>query len=336
MKLILNKLNYYYEWKEWKTTIEYLTAGTFLLIWIELFVLLVSGHTVTKDVRNFTALATFLLAGIFFGIQIQDNILKKEFGLKQLRKPIRIKKRIKFWIKLHKQDMLEKLLLLSISLAIFLPIRLVYYNYVSHFFGANIGILSIITITMFVLIKYKKLGWIGEIFRKQTIKFTSRKWTRRLIIFGIGYMFFYGFQLYLINYAESENLDLFKSMMISLELYTGNYTKDGEVLSGGSNSYAFSLALINNPDVVKIYFIKNIPTTAFNMVAFGFLAFNNITGNWYSHYNALMFAEEGEGYLLFFFDRKMYRDGIRKGTSWKDLGMFEDIRKLKSFYRIKH
>lgn len=334
MKLILTKLDYYYEWKEFKKTIEYLLAASFIIIGIELFFV---NEDLAMQALSLVTIVYSLFMGFMLSVYFLDKHLKKQFGLDEPKKPLRIKKQIKFYIKLHKQDLLEKLLLVTISLAIFLPVRLLYYNYVSHFFGANIGILSIITITMFLLVKYKKLGWVGEIFKKQTIKLTSKKWTRRLMILGFSYMIFYGFQLYLIDYAQNENLDQFKSMMISLSLYTGKFNNDDfssemKIV----NPYTLSLAMINNPSIVTIYFIKNIPSIMFNVAAFAFLGINNLSGNWYSHYNALMFAEEGEGYLLFFFDRKMYRNGMVKGNSWKELGMFENINKLKSFYRIKH
>lgn len=329
MKLLLTTPRYYYQWKEFRDTIFTIISGSFVLVSIESVIL-----NTMKDHPHFSTsflLGCYLLLSLIsFYIISKDLELKKEFGLSKPRKPLRIKKRIKLHLKIHKRDYIERMVLIVIGLGIFLPIRLLYYNYVSHFFGFNLGILTIISIAIFILVKYKKLGWVGDAFARQTIKFTSKKYTKWLFLFGIGTVLYYGFQLWAITYVETADLSQYQIMMITLELGDKTFSNSNSFahVMGFANPYNLSIAMIEEPPVISKYFNDNVESTLFITLCYAFFGINYFSGNWFSHYNALMFAEEIEGFLLFFFDKKMYRNGMTKGTSWKDLGMFEKTGKL--------
>lgn len=84
----------------------------------------------------------------------------------------------------------------------FLPVRIFFYTYVTHNWLGNLGMLSIIALTMFALVQKNKLGVFGVYFKNRIRRFVFNK-TFYLImftpLFGLG---LFGSMLWFIDMGE--------------------------------------------------------------------------------------------------------------------------------------
>ncbi|MGQ0795020.1 MAG: hypothetical protein ACT4N5_02395 [Nitrosopumilaceae archaeon] len=87
----------------------------------------------------------------------------------------------------RKKDIFETLAVFAVMTGLLLPVRLVFYTYVStHWFG-SFGLVSAISILMVVLVKKKKLGRFGQMFENQMRKVQRGK--RRFLAYGQAALF---------------------------------------------------------------------------------------------------------------------------------------------------
>jgi hypothetical protein len=85
------------------------------------------------------------------------------------------------------QEVVETLVVFAVMTGLLLPVRLIFYTYVStHWFG-SFGLVSAISILMVVLVKKKKLGRFGQMFENQMRKVQRGK--RRIIAYGQAALF---------------------------------------------------------------------------------------------------------------------------------------------------
>jgi hypothetical protein len=248
--------------------------------------------------------------------------MKVRYHIPIKKNKINIKKKLKLFIKIYKTSYYEYFIIFIVGIGVFLPVRLIYYNYVSKFFGFNLGILTIIAIIMYILVKKKKLGKLGDIFERRAIRLTGKTITKLAILSSFIYIIFYGGNLYIINIVDFD-----KEPYTELAMYrsfTTHITFQQKALSqsGLWNPYDVSLFFIDNPDIQAKKFSILDPNIQLKELIIIFYVINKASGDWYSHFNALMFAEELEGFGLFFFDKRMYRRGLVKGQSWKEIGLF--------------
>ena len=72
-------------------------------------------------------------------------------------------------------DIKEKFIVLAVITGIFLPVRLLFYTYISSHWLGSFGLVSAVSVLMYVLVKKKKLGWFGVLFEKQMGRITKGK-----------------------------------------------------------------------------------------------------------------------------------------------------------------
>lgn len=87
----------------------------------------------------------------------------------------------------RKEEIVETLIVFAVMTGLLLPVRLLFYTYVStHWFG-SFGLVSAISVLMVLLVKKKKLGRFGQMFENQMRKVQRGK--RRLIAYGQAALF---------------------------------------------------------------------------------------------------------------------------------------------------
>jgi hypothetical protein len=87
----------------------------------------------------------------------------------------------------RKKEIVETLVVFAVMTGLLLPVRLVFYTYVStHWFG-SFGLVSAISVLMVVLVKKKKLGRFGQMFENQMRKVQRGK--RRFLAYGQAALF---------------------------------------------------------------------------------------------------------------------------------------------------
>lgn len=82
----------------------------------------------------------------------------------------------------RKQEIVETMIVFAVMTGLLLPVRLLFYTYVSsHWFG-SFGLVSAISILMVVLVKKHKLGRFGQMFENQMRKVQRGK--RKILAYG--------------------------------------------------------------------------------------------------------------------------------------------------------
>ena len=101
----------------------------------------------------------------------------------------------------------ESLIVFGVMTGLFLPARLLFVEYVSDNWFGSLGIISVISISLIVLVKKKKLGFFGPMLERQIYKFQKGK--RGLVIFGesIFLLLILGVMIFAIDQGNSVHSD---------------------------------------------------------------------------------------------------------------------------------
>lgn len=327
--LSFDEPKFYFQWRNLYTLIEYLCYATVFSILIEIYILelldRINQHTTIFYLLSWFSIPTMAIIIILAYFNLKDKEMKTIFSIPIIKRPRNLKKKFRLWIKINKHNFIDWCITIGFVIGIFAPIRLLYYTYIGHFYGANLGILTVITLTMYVLIKKKKLGFIGRAFEKRVIRMTSRKLTRYAIVMWIFNVIFYGGMTLMFNYGDSSNTSDLQLLLTAAYLKTGQGLDQST--KGIIDPNTISYVMILSPDMLthKQVVIFQHPIQMFVIIM---SAFNKGTSSFFSYYTAFMFAEETEVMLLFFFEKRMYRKGMVKGTPWFELGFGKSLRKF--------
>lgn len=76
---------------------------------------------------------------------------------------------------LNRIDVKEKAIFLGVTLGIFLPVRVIFYTYVSTWWVGSFGLMTVILIVALYLVKKEKLGYVGRVWKRQIMKISKGK-----------------------------------------------------------------------------------------------------------------------------------------------------------------
>lgn len=250
---------------------------------------------------------------------------------------MRIKKEIRFWWKLNKDNIKEKIFFTGIVTGIFLPIRLLFWNFVSHSWGTNLGIMSLVAIVFFILFRKNKLGAIGKIFQKQIIRLTSNHRVKWVMLFAIYEIFWQCGILYLYDYGELHQTDF--NMIYSMLFPYGDVTKDhiaNSVFHATPSLDQTQFSRLIQPEFRGIWLMDHISHLSGTLLILGNVVYTinvNYTGYWGTHFITVSLIGEIEGLGLFFFYRSYYRKDLPIGQGWHKLEIFP--KNIKQFAKQK-
>ena len=194
-----------------------------------------------------------------------------------------------------KSDFKEKLIIAGFLIGIFLPIRLVFVEYVSDHWLGNFGLISAIGLVLLILIKKRKLGKIGSVFDKQMKKTIFGKTGKFVIIFSILSLVYFGSSMMFIERGitvYSEDQELFYDAIIqnkNLEQINPNNLKNIHIVYESDNllystfDYAFSIT---------------------------YSIMNEYSDGWLEHLYFILLVEQVEMLGIFLFYRIFYRPVI--------------------------
>ena len=117
----------------------------------------------------------------------------------------------------RKQEIVETFVVFAVMTGLLLPVRLIFYTYVStHWFG-SFGLVSAISVLMVVLVKKKKLGRFGQMFENQMRKVQRGK--RKILAYGQAalFMLLLGGTIVAIELGNSTYLDIKTQLLERLE-----------------------------------------------------------------------------------------------------------------------
>ncbi|MDR3782384.1 MAG: hypothetical protein P4K92_03635 [Candidatus Nitrosotalea sp.] len=89
-------------------------------------------------------------------------------------------------------DVKEKLIVFGVITGIFLPVRLVFYNYFSAHWIGSLGLVSSLMFVLILLAHKRKLGRFGDLFLNQLTKTINGKSGKVAIIFSLVLIAYFG------------------------------------------------------------------------------------------------------------------------------------------------
>ena len=234
-----------------------------------------------------------------------------------------------------------------VTTAVFLPVRLLFYTYVSHAWLGNLGVMSVIAIGMFILIEKNKLGWFGRMFKNRVRRLVFHKIFWVAVFGGIMNVGLWAFFLYEIDKGEFE-YETERHYIVAITIVaeqtngTGVINSQMPVTQKTMANSIRDLGLFPPDEIMAevsgwsenqtkdwMRDMMAIEDGAYFMdVLFSVVLYiiNLEYGAWGSHFLTVILVEEIEALALLFFYRKVYFK--RVGESWQVLGYNKNIKKL--------
>jgi hypothetical protein len=246
-----------------------------------------------------------------------------------IKPKLNYKKLYHLYLKTHKGRFVDYAVFMALSMGIFLPVRLVFYTFVTHHVGANFGIMTIIAIAMLVLVRQKKLGWVGESFQRSMRRIVFNKTIKKIIIGTTFLSITYGGFLISVHNAEFEHreqTEQFFALLIWGEAKNGESAIDGSLTQMivankvyPSDQTMLKIASMNETQQNDM--MRNLTANNFDFLSMIMHLVNTSYSGWGSHFSIVFLIEDFEAIGLYFFYRRVY--GIKKtGDAWHKLGIF--------------
>ena len=202
---------------------------------------------------------------------------------------------------MDRNDLKEKLIILSITTGIFLPIRVLFTAYVSENWLGSLGIVSVFGLLFVFLIKQNKLGWFGKMFEKQMKKTIGGKTGKYIIAISVLFLIYFGTSLYFIDKGNTvyfEDKEIFSSVMSSNDFSIEDIPV--EKLDGPQ-------PLLN---IIDVQWIINFDYA----ISIAYAIMDDTTDGWLSHFIVVVFVEQLEMIGLLCFYRNTFKDKISVET----------------------
>lgn len=191
---------------------------------------------------------------------------------------------------MDKNDLKEKMLVLGVTAAVFLPLRLFVSQYISDHWLGNLGVASAISISIIILVKKNKLGGFGIAFQNQISKVIWGKPAKFIIIALVFYMVYFGTTILLIDRGNT--------------IYLHDKEFISSYIAGGSLDKKLLLSLTG--PVHKIHGVEQIQFLDY-LFSVSYAMLNDATKGWLVNLHLILFTEQIEVLGLIWFFRKMFK-----------------------------
>ena len=181
---------------------------------------------------------------------------------------------------INNKDLREKVIVLGILTGILLPVRVLFYTYISQYWIGSLGLMSMVAIIMFVLVKKKKLGWFGPMFENQMAHVTRGRMGKIALAITFLSIMFFSISLLLI---EQGNTAYLTEKLRFESLFKGSIPS--YVLTGNEK---------------RIDFVPSVSTAIVN----------DLTRGWMEHINILILVGEFEALAVLLFYRKAFKRSV--------------------------
>lgn len=198
---------------------------------------------------------------------------------------------------------------------IFLPVRLLFYTYVSQYWLGSLGLVSAIAILLFVLVRKKKLGRFGKLFEKQMSKSAHGKLGKIFLSTQLLSIILFVSLLFFIDRGDTywlDDRDRFFAAIIS----SGNLQFYDELKINGLPLPSTELLLQHDqmtPDQrneILTHYVSNHDFMLSTIMALNNTAYHG----WFAHFLIVALVGDIESLCLFFFYRHVYKK--QKIESW--------------------
>ncbi len=195
------------------------------------------------------------------------------------------------------KDFFEKILVALVLFAVFLPIRLVFFTYVSQYWLGSVGLISGVLLVLVYLARKGKLGYFGRIMNKQILRFSRGRYGKGVVISIVFFVYLYSNILYGTENPTDSIREKFEEEFRQAgvtDLETLQEQSENLVWTGPGAAWGilFSLALIIIPN-----------SLGHTM----FYVFNNLSNGWVQHFVIVILVQELEGLGLIVYFRYFYK-----------------------------
>ncbi len=192
-------------------------------------------------------------------------------------------------------DVKEKVIVFGIITGIFLPIRMLFYNYLSIHWIGSLGLVSSLMFVLIFLSHKKKLGHFGDLFLNQITKTVRGKSGKIAIVLSILMIAYFGSTLILIergNTVYSDEKHLVTQMLFSN--YDYNQIDVSIVHKAIRNTSENNLI-----GTSKLVYVDQIMSMTYAIM-------NDMMGGWMVNLDLILLVEQLEflGFLVIY--RKIY------------------------------
>lgn len=191
-------------------------------------------------------------------------------------------------------DFKEKLVFVGITAAVFLPLRLVAGQFLMEHWLGNLGIATLISVTLAILIKKKKLGRLGSIIRNQIAKTMWSRSGKIIVLLVILFMTYFGTTLLLIERGNTVYQD---DKAVLLEKLSGQDVGTVALHLDGPQSVSGVFGL------TQLQYIEYVFAISYAML-------DDSLGGWLATLHTIMFMEQIEMLTLLWMFRKFFRPEI--------------------------
>jgi len=148
---------------------------------------------------------------------------------------------------MNRTDIKEKIIFLIITTALFLPIRFIFFTYVSDYWLGSFAAIMILMTLMLYLVKKNKLGYLGKIWKKQLLKIAKGKLGILLMIQSIIVITVFSGLLYITDINGDVNgLDEIGNQMRDDGIYSPDELLLPENIEGTMTFLGMAVGLIDN------------------------------------------------------------------------------------------
>lgn len=188
------------------------------------------------------------------------------------------------------RSIFESLIVFGLITGVLLPVRLLFVEYVSDNWFGSLGIISVISISLIILVEKKKLGFFGPMFKRQMYKFQRGK--RGLLVFGESafLLVILGSMIFAIDQGNSIYYDLKIQNIENISLSSAENVLD---LADNLEYSDWFMGFLMTPMMLL---------TAFPQMSAGIASIDQSLDGWLMHFYTVGFVEYMEllGILIFY------------------------------------
>lgn len=199
-------------------------------------------------------------------------------------------------MKLNTEDIKEKMILVGITAAIFLPLRLLVNEYLFDHWIGNLGVATLISTVLIVLVKKEKLGRLGRIFKNQIAKTLWSRSVKIVICLLVLFMAYFGTTILLVDRGNTLYYD--DKVLLSESIAKRSVSQDVLLSLNGPHASGTDM-----PGLAQIQYFEYVFSVSYAML-------NDLTHGWLVSLHLIMFMEQIEVLWLLWFFRRYFKPAI--------------------------
>lgn len=256
---------------------------------------------------------TLLISGVFFGMGIVTTVIygSRLFAKCTTLNPEKTIPRKPIEDKQRKQNTREKIIVISVILILFLPIRLLIYGYISQNSYISVGTVSLVGIALVILSEKNKLGKFGIMWKRHIHELTHGKYAKLYVVATIFTIPFLAIHLVFLDQG-------------SHQFYNDRQLVLASIMTDAKPDFIQTIhhSNVNLPDNTVMAHVKSLSKQERGAIIVShlrnplflmpfFLSIENEESHgWIQHLIVVSLVAECEGVALFILYRRIYRNKI--------------------------